>query len=77
MSENCKWGMVEMNKVLRQEACMEKIEELRKKMVNAAGQYGMSHPIVLHYSQELDRAHNKMILLEFSQTEKWEQSLSL
>jgi hypothetical protein len=32
---------------------------------------------VLHYSQELDRAHNKMILLEFSQTEKWEQSLSL
>ncbi len=65
-----------MNKVLRQEACMERIEELRKKMIAAAGQYGMSHPIVLHYSQELDRAHNKMILLEVSNPKKWEQSLS-
>ncbi|WP_332695733.1 aspartyl-phosphate phosphatase Spo0E family protein [Halalkalibacter lacteus] len=65
-----------MNKVLRREAAMERIEELRKKMISAAGQYGMSHPIVLHYSQELDRAHNKMILLEISRPKKWEQSMS-
>ncbi|MFC0559507.1 aspartyl-phosphate phosphatase Spo0E family protein [Halalkalibacter alkalisediminis] len=66
-----------MNKVLKQEACLEKIEELRNKMVNAAGQYGMSHPIVLHYSQELDRAHNKMILLEVpNRSTNWQRSFS-
>ncbi|WP_034626583.1 aspartyl-phosphate phosphatase Spo0E family protein [Halalkalibacter okhensis] len=65
-----------MNKVLKQDACMEKIEELRKKMVAAAGQYGLSHPIVLHYSQELDRAHNKVMLLEMTGTKDWERSLS-
>ena len=66
-----------MNKVLKQEACLEKIEELRNKMVNAAGQYGMSHPIVLRYSQELDRAHNKMILLEVTnKSTNWQRSLS-
>ncbi|WP_235714767.1 aspartyl-phosphate phosphatase Spo0E family protein [Halalkalibacter akibai] len=55
---------------------MNKIEELRNKMVSAAGQYGMSHPIVLRYSQELDRAHNKMILLEVTNTTNWQNSLS-
>ncbi|WP_066156917.1 aspartyl-phosphate phosphatase Spo0E family protein [Halalkalibacter krulwichiae] len=63
-----------MNRVLNQESCLEKIEELRKKMVTAAEQYGMSHPIVLRYSQELDRAHNKMILLEVSPN--WTNTLS-
>jgi hypothetical protein len=67
---------MEMNRVLKQEACMEKIEELRDKMISAAGQYGMSHPIVLRYSQELDRAHNKMILLEVTQAPSWQSSLS-
>ncbi|GAE27922.1 hypothetical protein JCM9140_4089 [Halalkalibacter wakoensis JCM 9140] len=64
-----------MSKVLEYEANMDKIEELRKKMVTAAGQYGLSHPIVLHYSQELDRAHNKFILLN-PQSKTWERSLT-
>ncbi|MDT8858623.1 aspartyl-phosphate phosphatase Spo0E family protein [Alkalihalobacillus sp. MEB130] len=70
-------GMVEMSKVLNNDASMEKIEELRKKMVAAAGQYGLSHPIVLHYSQELDRAHNKIILLEMTRSKNWERSLTV
>ncbi len=56
---------------------MEKIEELRNKMTSAAEQYGMSHPIVLRYSQELDDAHNKMILLEVKKTKtNWQRSFS-
>lgn len=64
-----------MNNVLTQEACMEKIEELRSKMVNAARQYGMTHPLVLRYSQELDCAHNIMMMLDISKSSVWESSL--
>ena len=66
-----------MNNVLTQEACMEKIEELRRKMVSAARQYGMAHPLVLRYSQELDHAHNTMMMLDISQPAVWERSLPL
>ncbi|MCM3714066.1 aspartyl-phosphate phosphatase Spo0E family protein [Alkalihalobacillus oceani] len=42
-------------------------------MVSAAKQYGMSHPLVLRYSQELDRAHNKMLKLNQPQPYIWSQ----
>ena len=37
------------------------IESLRKKMVETAIRYGMSHPLVLKYSQDLDKMHNLFI----------------
>ncbi len=66
-----------MNNVLTEEACMEKIEELRSKMVSTARQYGMTHPLVLRYSQELDHAHNTMLMLNISKLPVWESSLQL
>lgn len=47
-----------MTTALTYDACLEKIESLREKMIHAAAKHGMSHPLVLDYSQELDRAHN-------------------
>ncbi len=41
---------------------MVKIEELRMKMIQAAKQYGLAHPLVLRYSQELDHAHNYLLV---------------
>ncbi|MET3506254.1 aspartyl-phosphate phosphatase Spo0E family protein [Halalkalibacter oceani] len=62
-----------MNHALTEEVCRKRIEELRGKMVSAAKQYGMSHPLVLRYSQELDRAHNKMLKLNQPQPYIWSQ----
>ncbi|WP_100405301.1 aspartyl-phosphate phosphatase Spo0E family protein [Bacillus solitudinis] len=64
-----------MNNMLTYEACMEKIEHLRKKMTIAALKYGMSHPLVLKYSQELDRAHNLVLTLEVTEKESWMQQV--
>jgi hypothetical protein len=38
-----------------------KIEQLRQKMVDAAKQFGLNHPSVMEYSQELDKCLNKLI----------------
>ena len=35
----------------------EEMEELRKQMVESAGNLGMSHPVVLKYSQQLDKMY--------------------
>lgn len=34
------------------------IERLREKMVHTALRFGFNHPLVLEYSQELDKQHN-------------------
>ncbi|WP_252315298.1 aspartyl-phosphate phosphatase Spo0E family protein [Sinobaca sp. H24] len=41
-----------------------RIEELRVKMMNAASTYGFSHPLVLYYSEKLDRHHNMLMELD-------------
>ncbi|WP_088103965.1 aspartyl-phosphate phosphatase Spo0E family protein [Halalkalibacter urbisdiaboli] len=65
-----------MNNMVKYEACMEKIENLRNKMTNAARQHGMAHPQVLKYSQELDRAHNLILSLELSEKNSWSQQIA-
>lgn len=40
---------------------LHQLEELRVKMINAALSLGMNHPIVLYYSQKLDKQHNVII----------------
>ncbi|MBP3949891.1 aspartyl-phosphate phosphatase Spo0E family protein [Bacillus suaedae] len=52
-----------MSKAVKRQDYMDKIEELRTKMIVAARKYGMNHPLVLHYSQELDTAHNQMMMM--------------
>ncbi|MFB4260081.1 MULTISPECIES: Spo0E family sporulation regulatory protein-aspartic acid phosphatase [Shouchella] len=49
---------------LTYEACLERLESLRAKMLIAAKQYGMSHPIVLTYSKEIDLIHNYLLEME-------------
>ncbi len=36
-------------------------------MEKASKQHGITHPLVLKYSQELDQIHNLIIALEISQ----------
>ncbi|MGO4888940.1 Spo0E family sporulation regulatory protein-aspartic acid phosphatase [Anaerobacillus sp. MEB173] len=43
--------------------CLEQIEVLRKRMISAALLYGMNHPTVLKYSQEIDQYHNQMLFV--------------
>ncbi|GAE30315.1 aspartyl-phosphate phosphatase Spo0E family protein [Halalkalibacter hemicellulosilyticus] len=45
------------------EAYFKKIEDLRYKMIDAAKEYGMNHPIVLQYSQKLDHTHNELMMI--------------
>ncbi|WP_100373906.1 aspartyl-phosphate phosphatase Spo0E family protein [Bacillus sp. FJAT-45037] len=65
-----------MNTLMTYEACLEKIEKLREKMMNAAKKYGMSHPLVLDYSQELDRAHNVAMFFHDSNNQSTERTAS-
>ncbi|WP_413378676.1 Spo0E family sporulation regulatory protein-aspartic acid phosphatase [Alkalihalobacillus sp. 1P02AB] len=53
-----------MSKMLTYDACVERIEQLREKMIVTAAQKGMHDPLVLQYSQELDRAHNYILFLQ-------------
>lgn len=48
--------------LVTEELCKTEIEELRKKMIHVAGQLGVSHPLVLSYSQKLDQIHNHLML---------------
>lgn len=43
------------------EAFEEQIERTRQKMVDAAGEFGLNHPQVLYFSQELDRLHTCLL----------------
>ncbi|UOE93651.1 MULTISPECIES: aspartyl-phosphate phosphatase Spo0E family protein [Bacillaceae] len=43
------------------EDCLKQIEQLREKMIETALVNGMNHPLVLKYSQELDKKHNDML----------------
>lgn len=43
-----------MKKILGQ------FEKQRTKLIDASIKYGMRHPKVLEYSQELDKIHNKL-----------------
>ncbi len=45
---------------------MEQIELLREKMISTAMLYGMNHPLVLKYSQEIDQKHNSILGGEYS-----------
>lgn len=47
-----------MNRDSWQDCCLVEIEELREKMVATALVYGMDHPKVLWYSQQIDQKHN-------------------
>lgn len=40
------------------------IEELRKKMIAAALDYGLDHPKVLCFSQQIDKRHNLLLKRE-------------
>lgn len=50
-----------MEKDQEQEGYLIQIEELRQKMVSAALLYGIDHPKVLGYSQQIDEKHNKIL----------------
>ncbi|MFC5629361.1 Spo0E family sporulation regulatory protein-aspartic acid phosphatase [Aliibacillus thermotolerans] len=39
----------------------EYLEVLREKMIMTAKDLGMSHPLVLKYSKEIDKEHNKLL----------------
>ncbi|WP_017726402.1 aspartyl-phosphate phosphatase Spo0E family protein [Halalkalibacterium ligniniphilum] len=62
-----------MSNSINYEACIHRIESLREKMIAAAKQYGLGHPLVLKYSQELDRAHNIILNSHPDETSSWEQ----
>ncbi|MFM1653669.1 Spo0E family sporulation regulatory protein-aspartic acid phosphatase [Brevibacillus sp. B_LB10_24] len=46
------------------ESLLEKIEHLRQQMMEIAAEFGMDHPDVLRYSQEIDKLHNMLMELE-------------
>jgi hypothetical protein len=50
-----------MKRECQQENYLEQIEELREKMVATALVYGISHPKVLWYSQQIDEKHNLIL----------------
>lgn len=56
-----------MNSNGLQDNYLDEIEELRKKMVDAALLYGINHPKVLSYSQQIDKKHNYILEKEIEQ----------
>ncbi|MED4083234.1 aspartyl-phosphate phosphatase Spo0E family protein [Halalkalibacterium halodurans] len=64
--------MRDVSRTLTADACIQKIEYLREKMMDAAKKYGLNHPLVLQYSQELDHAHNIMLRLDGKNIDYWE-----
>ncbi|WP_019123752.1 aspartyl-phosphate phosphatase Spo0E family protein [Brevibacillus massiliensis] len=49
---------------------LEKIELLRQQMMEIAAEFGMDHPDVLRYSQEIDKLHNIFMELELASKKK-------
>ncbi len=47
-----------MKRDKKQDINLQELEELRKKMIAIALKYGISHPKVLWYSQQIDEKHN-------------------
>jgi len=47
-----------MSRDSRQESYIQEIEILREKMITAALLYGINHPKVLSFSQQIDEKHN-------------------
>jgi hypothetical protein len=50
-----------MSRNSRQESYIQEIEILREKMIAAAHLYGINHPKVLSYSQQIDEKHNFLL----------------
>ncbi|MFC5711165.1 aspartyl-phosphate phosphatase Spo0E family protein [Thalassorhabdus alkalitolerans] len=50
------------------------LEKLREKMVSAALTHGIHHPIVLHYSKQVDAKHN--LLMEMAKEQKVNSNLT-
>lgn len=48
----------------KNEKRVEKLELLREKMLQAASKHGLTHPLVLTYSKEIDLLHNDLMRLE-------------
>ncbi|WP_078392123.1 Spo0E family sporulation regulatory protein-aspartic acid phosphatase [Shouchella patagoniensis] len=42
----------------------EKLEHVRALMLQAVKQYGLSHPLVLMYSEEIDQIHNDILMIQ-------------
>ncbi|WP_054703690.1 aspartyl-phosphate phosphatase Spo0E family protein [Bacillus sp. JCM 19041] len=42
----------------------EKLEHVRALMLQAVKQYGLSHPLVLRYSEEIDQIHNDILTVQ-------------
>lgn len=40
----------------------EQLEKLREKMITTAKDLGINHPLVLKYSKEIDKEHNKLLV---------------
>ncbi len=53
-----------MERDSEQDNNIEKIEELREKMVATALVHGINHPKVLWYSQQIDEKHNDILKLK-------------
>ncbi|QQK77493.1 aspartyl-phosphate phosphatase Spo0E family protein [Salicibibacter cibarius] len=41
------------------------LEELRTRMMEAAKEHGMEHPLVLFYSREIDRVHTALLAEQY------------
>ncbi|MBB6450183.1 hypothetical protein HNR44_002166 [Geomicrobium halophilum] len=39
----------------------EDLEQVRSKMVDAANEYGMQHPLVMYYSRQIDKMHTAQL----------------
>ncbi|MFK3938399.1 Spo0E family sporulation regulatory protein-aspartic acid phosphatase [Alkalihalobacillus sp. NPDC078783] len=46
-----------MCRICQSDSFEERIERMRQKMLEAAEKFGLNHPEVLHFSQELDKLH--------------------
>lgn len=49
------------------ENLLEKMERLRQQMILIGLEFGLDHPDVLSYSQEIDRLHNQLLQLDRKQ----------
>lgn len=56
-----------MNNHCWQDNYLDEIEVLREKMIAAALVYGINHPKVLSYSQQIDKKHNFILKKEIEQ----------
>ncbi|MFC7372363.1 Spo0E family sporulation regulatory protein-aspartic acid phosphatase [Fictibacillus iocasae] len=54
------------SKSLMLSSCLEELERLRTKMMEAAKELGIKDPSVLKYSEQIDETHNKILRLEYA-----------